>query len=150
LDFARRLSNKVWSVHDGQVEVYPGSLGDYLEKLRAEDLAREGAEADARASGPVADDKEARLRQREADKRAQNDKKKQKAKLEKQLAELEAKIAALEAEQAKLEAELADPATHADVAKGRATSKRYDEVRRGLEAAMGSWAEAGDALASLG
>ncbi len=37
--FVRRLATKIWNVADGTVEVYPGTLDDYMERARRRDQA---------------------------------------------------------------------------------------------------------------
>ena len=153
LDFARRLSTKVWDVHDGIVEVYPGSLGEYLDHLAALEAADDGdssEEGSARPGAPVAGDKEARKDARQKAKQAESERRKQKKDLERRVSKAEESIAQLEAEHAALESALADPATHADPTKSREKAVRFDAVRRELEAAMAEWEKAGEALAAFG
>src|SRR5690606_18469772 len=49
--FVRRLATKIWNVHDGTVEIYPGSLDEYLASARERGRALE-AVADGKA-GPT-------------------------------------------------------------------------------------------------
>ncbi len=49
--FVRRLATKIWNVHDGTVEIYPGTLDEYLDSARTRGLALE-AVADGKA-GPT-------------------------------------------------------------------------------------------------
>ena len=150
LDFARRLSTKVWDVHDGIVEVYPGSLGEYLDHLAALEAADDGEPDGAKPGAPVGGDKEARKDARQKAKQAESERRKQKKDLEKRVSKAEETIAKLEAEHAALEAALADPTTHADPTKSREKAVRFDVVRRELEAAMAEWEKAGEALAACG
>jgi ATP-binding cassette subfamily F protein 3 len=154
LDFARRLSNKVWDVHDGLVEVYPGSLADYLDHLAQVEHAREADVSEGTAvpktssavAAPVATGKEAykEKREREAEER------KKRSGVKRRLADVEAKIAALESEQVMLEALLADPATHQDPEKSRASAQRYQEVKSSLEAEMSRWEQLTMEVEALG
>jgi ATP-binding cassette subfamily F protein 3 len=49
--FVRRLATKIWNVHDGTVEIYPGTLDEYLASARLRGQALE-AVADGKA-GPT-------------------------------------------------------------------------------------------------
>jgi ATP-binding cassette, subfamily F, member 3 len=49
--FVRRLATKIWNVHDGTVEIYPGTLDEYLASARSRGQALE-AVADGKA-GPT-------------------------------------------------------------------------------------------------
>jgi ATP-binding cassette subfamily F protein 3 len=49
--FVRRLATKIWNVHDGTVEIYPGTLDEYLDSARSRGRALE-AVADGKA-GPT-------------------------------------------------------------------------------------------------
>ncbi|MCC7384908.1 MAG: ABC-F family ATP-binding cassette domain-containing protein [Deltaproteobacteria bacterium] len=151
VDFARRLSNKVWDVHDGVVETYPGSLSDYLTRLgeaRADDEPEvrlstlNGPSATPRDDDPRESKKEARIRAREAE----AERRKKKSALEKRVSQAEADVARLEAEHTALEAELADPATHVDHARARSRAQAYESVKRSLEAAITRWSSLGEEL----
>jgi ATP-binding cassette subfamily F protein 3 len=136
-DFARRLSNKVWDVHDGTVEAYPGSLGDYIARLRTdeEEGAAEPAEAIKAQPEDRAQRKDAWLKNREA----QAEARKKRSSVERRIAESEAKVAALEARQAELEKALGDPATHTDGARAKDLAHDYQEVRGTLEKELVRW-----------
>jgi len=136
LDFARRLSNKVWDVKSGGVEVYPGSLGEYLDHLE-----RQSSDEEAPSAAAPKLDKQARLEARAKERDAQR----ARAKLERQVADAEAEVARLEAEQAEVEAKLADPAGVAPEAMS-GLAKRYEAIKRELDAAMERWAALGEAL----
>lgn len=154
LDFARRLSNKVWDVHDGIVETYPGSLADYLEHLAEVERQREGAldapVATASAAAPVQEDK-AQRKEAYNEKRAREaEERKKRSGVKRRVGEVEAKIAALETEQAELEKTLADPATHLDAAKSKERALRYAEVKRALDAEMARWEQLTLEMEALG
>jgi ATP-binding cassette, subfamily F, member 3 len=153
LDFARRLSNKVWDVHDGVVETYPGSLGDYLTHLDVVEAEREGRSDETSSGGaqPIAlDDKAARKEAYERTKKSQADERKKRASLERRVKDAEEKIAELEARQAELESLLADPATHADPERSKTLAQEYAEVRKNLEAELTRWESAQAALDAAG
>jgi ATP-binding cassette subfamily F protein 3 len=148
-DFARRLSNKVWDVHDGRVEEYPGSLGDYIEHLQTADAEEPPVAHVEPAPAPIDDRtsrKEAWLKNREAKAKAR----KKRAGLTRRVAESESKIAALEKRKAELEALLADPATHAAPDRAKALAHEYKEIGSGLEAEIATWEELGIELEAIG
>ncbi len=170
LDFARRLSTKVWDVHDGIVEEYPGSLADYLDRLAGEDARRASGEtstaavpsAAARApvtmtaggggsssSAAVPEDKMAAKEARQKARQAESDRKKARGAIEKRVAKAEADVSTFEAEVSRLEGVLADPATHGDPAKARELAKGYEDAKRKLEAAMAAWERESEALAAF-
>ncbi|MCK6549016.1 ATP-binding cassette domain-containing protein [Myxococcota bacterium] len=154
LDFARRLSNKVWDVHDGLVETYPGSLGDYLTHLDQVARERDAKSAEARGDrsaasarsagqpAPVLDDKAARKDAYQKRKEQEAEARKKRTSLERRVQDAEKKIAELEKEQAELEATLADPATHADPERSKKLAHRYAEVKKLLEGEMARWEQA--------
>ncbi|MBI4819394.1 MAG: ABC-F family ATP-binding cassette domain-containing protein [Deltaproteobacteria bacterium] len=133
LDFAKRLSTQVWDLTGGRLEVYPGSLGEYLEKL--EERARMDVE-DARdtpdASPKTKDDKRAA-------RRADAERRKERSRFQKPVTDAEAHVAKLEAERADLEARLADPDIHRDPPKMQKLAKRFHDLGPELDAAMVKW-----------
>jgi ATP-binding cassette subfamily F protein 3 len=164
LDFARRLSTKVWDVSGGTVEIYPGTLGDYLDRMaqgrdeagsaargRAADLettfaerglehARPGS-APPRAK-PEASSKAARKAAREEKRRAEAEARKREKKARAAVEAAEAEVARLEGEKAAIEAQLAKPEVHARPEELEAASRRLGEIETALEAAMDAWTEA--------
>ena len=157
LDFARRLSNKVWDVHDGRVEVYPGSLKDYLDFIGGVEALQTSDPQPAAESEPNLDKTEPQLEKRapKLDKKAPKlDKKgrmearkaraeasKRRSALEKQVSSAEARVAAIEEEQGEVETMLADPSTHPSREYTEALGARYESLRTTLELAMNRWAE---------
>jgi ATP-binding cassette, subfamily F, member 3 len=150
LDFARRLSNKVWNVADGQVEVYPGSLGDYLDYLAAEmnpDQEQDDSELAPKLSTKPASSKEDKKRVRAEERKLRAERGKKISKLQKRIAELETSIETLEAEQSEQEARLASPSDDYDeMAK---LSKSYEKTKLVLEEKVTNWTEAQETLDAL-
>ena len=150
LDFAKRLSDTVWDVRDGRVEVFPGSLDDYFDFLTAQQAEAGLQQGAADSSGsttaatksPVPQDKAARLQARAEAKAAQVEHRRQLKKVTAAIEKLEAQIHSLETEHAELEAELAKPETHADPQKARKLAQRYERVKTDLDTAMDAWTEA--------
>ena len=93
--FIRRLATKLWVVHDGGVESYPGTLDDYLWSCQERDVAP----ATETAIKPVAQKRSRQARKEQRRKEAElRAKQNQGVKpLEKRVGELEQKIATLEA-----------------------------------------------------
>lgn len=142
LDFAKRLSTKVWDVHDGVVETYPGSLADYIEQFSGADETPKAPEPKAVAPKPTA-------MSREQNKKDQAEQRKRRTNLEKEIADAEARIARLEAEQNELEARLAHPSTQANAEEARTVAKRYEEVQRESAQLLARWEKASSELAGL-
>ena len=143
LDFAKRLSNTVWDVQAGRVDVFPGSLQDYLDHL----TAQQAEAASLNNAGPsvstgVPSDKAARQKARAEAKAAQTEYRRKLKKLTERIATLETNIQRLESENADLEQQLADPETHGDPDKARKLAQRYEKVQADLNQAMDAWTEA--------
>ena len=154
LDFARRLSNKVWNVHDGIVEVYPGSLADYLRHLSEqmdEDDPAVLLSAPGAKPGPTggSDDKVAKKAARAGARKARAAYSRRRGALERELAILEAKVSDLESEQAELLAALVLPETHDDRFSARKLAERYEAVKLEVEAALEAWTRKQEALDQL-
>jgi len=136
--FVRQLATKIWNVESGKVELYPGTLDEYLDKFgdgteakakkptASSDLGAKSpgkkaepkpAESDAKAKpepGESRAEKKARKRE-EAQRRAAANKKL--GPIKKRIAELEARIEVLEKEQRERNLQLADPETYGDATK---------------------------------
>jgi ATP-binding cassette subfamily F protein 3 len=122
----RALATKIWNVDDQKVEIYPGTLDEYMYSMaqRRQAIAVEGKggpKRDPRGKTPTAapvaktrEDEKARKR-REAEERQKKGNKV--GPLEKSVAQLEERIAVLEAEQKLRSTELADPSVYEDAAR---------------------------------
>ena len=142
LDFAKRLSDTVWDVRKGRVEVFPGSLDDYLDYLTEQQAEAGLIDTDSTASSAAPTDKATRMQARAQAKAAQLEHRKAVKRVTATIEKLEAQIQALETEHAELESVLADPSTHAEPDKARKFAKRYEQVQKTLEEAMDAWTEA--------
>ena len=135
--FVRRLATRIWNVAGGLVEVYPGTLDEYLESsLRQLELPGE-AGSDAARVAPPEDDKRGResdkeRRRREAEERARR--RQVLRPIEERLGAVEEEITAIEAAQRQRTEELAQPAVYADPA-------RSAEINRAFRQAVGRLAE---------
>jgi ATP-binding cassette subfamily F protein 3 len=172
--FVRHLATRVWYVHDGMVEEFPGTMDEFLyhlaqQRSRAEKAERgvkaeakaERAEAAASAKAAAASNggataaakpqvaapatKEDRARDRARERELQN---KRRA-IEKKVQDYEKRIADLETLQAGRSTELSQPDVYADQAKYGSLLSAYTEDQKKLEELMLRWeqaqAELGDA-----
>jgi len=158
----RSLATKIWNVEDQRVEVYPGTLDEYMysmaQRRQAVATAESAPRRDPRGAVPAAaaasksrDDDKARKR-REAEARQKRSVKL--GPLEKTVAQLEERISAIEAEQKARSAELADPRVYDEATRRnrllsdyQAASDKLEELTARWEAAM---AELEAAKAQLG
>jgi ATP-binding cassette, subfamily F, member 3 len=171
--FVRRLATKIWNVHDGTVEIYPGSLDEYLASARERGRALE-AVADGKA-GPTKQPKSVEPKPAAAstvnatptpsterrDRASERDRKRQEAEertrrskqlkpLQRKVAELEARIGELEDAQAKRSIELADPEVYQDEARRAKLLDDYQAAAGKLEELNGRWELATLELEELG
>jgi ATP-binding cassette subfamily F protein 3 len=149
----RTLATKIWNVEDQRVEVYPGTLDEYMYSMAQRRLAVATADTaprrDPRGAVPVPpaaksrDDDKARKR-REAEARRQRSVKL--GPLEKTVAQLEDRISALEAEQKARSAELADPGVYDEAARRNKLLSDYQAASDKLEELTARWEVAMAAL----
>jgi ATP-binding cassette subfamily F protein 3 len=156
----RTLATKIWNVEDQRVEIYPGTLDEYMYSMAQRRIAVATAEdaprRDARGAVPQPaaksrDDDKARKR-REAEARQKRSVKL--GPLEKTVAQLEERISVLEAEQKTRSAELADPAVYDEAARRNKLLSDYQGASDKLEELTARWekamAELDAAKAALG
>jgi ATP-binding cassette, subfamily F, member 3 len=148
--FLRALANKIWSVQDGHVEVYPGSLDDYLAAAGGEPAAKAPAPAKQATAASPAAAKQAETPRAQPSRQGDRERKRRDAQrreerrrvlapLEKRVKSLEAHIASLEQQKAGCEATLADPELYADAARRSEVSRDYDRIRAELDTATEEW-----------
>ena len=160
--FVRRLATKIWNVHDGRVDIYPGTLDEYLASARERGSTLE-AVADGKA-GPTKQPKSAApssvvsttatsTHSSVSDKRdraAERDRKRQQAQeralrskqlkpLQRKVSEFEARIAELEDAQNQRSVELADPGVYQDAARRSKLLDAYQDAAAKLEELTGRW-----------
>ncbi|MBI2375916.1 MAG: ABC-F family ATP-binding cassette domain-containing protein [Deltaproteobacteria bacterium] len=133
LDFAKRLSTQVWDLTGGKVEVYPGSLAEYLDKLEERSKV-ESLDEEASTKAPLRSKDE-----KKAARRADADRRKERAKFLKPVTDAEETVARLEKEKAELEAALADPEVHKEPSKMERLAKRFHELGGEIERAVLRW-----------
>ena len=145
----RTLATKIWNVEDQRVEIYPGTLDEYMYSMAQRRIAiataQDAPRRDARGAVPAApaksrDDDKVRKR-REAEQRQKRSVKL--GPLEKTVAQLEERISVAEAEQKMRSTELADPTVYDDAARRnkllsdyQAASDKLEELTARWEAAM--------------
>jgi ATP-binding cassette subfamily F protein 3 len=157
----RALATQIWNVEDQRVEVYPGTLDEYMYSMAqrriavstAQDAPRRGSGGAVPqvASAKSREDEKARKR-REAEARQKRSVKV--GPLEKSVAQLEERVGVLEAEQKARSAELADPAVYDDAARRNKLLSDYQTAADKLEQLTARWeaamAELEAAKAELG
>jgi len=150
----RTLATQIWNVEDQRVEVYPGTLDEYMYSMAQRRLGVATAETvlrrDPRGAVPAQssaaksrDDDKARKR-REAEARQKRNVKL--GPLEKTVAQLEDRISALEAEQKARSAELADPSVYDEAARRNKLLSDYQAASDKLEELTARWETAMAAL----
>ncbi len=145
--FIRRLATKLWVVHDGGVENYPGTLDDYLWSCQQRDVAP----ATDAAIKPVAQKRSRQARKEQRRKEAQiRSKQNQGVKpLEKRVGELEQSIARLEKAIAEHNDELSEPEVYEDPERRDKLLHEARESQRELERAFEEWTESNERLEQL-
>jgi ATP-binding cassette subfamily F protein 3 len=157
--FVKRLATQIWNLEEGKLEVYPGTLDEYMFALRQRQEARERSSSPAKPSGshPSAglaalaretdakqtsaervsrgDDKE--RKRREAEQRAQRSKVLKP--LKDKLAQLEARIEKLEGAQKSVTEQLSDPAVYADAARRSSLLSDFERQKQELDKLTAQW-----------
>jgi ATP-binding cassette subfamily F protein 3 len=144
----RTLATKIWNVEDQRVEIYPGTLDEYMYSMAQRRIAlaieENAPRRDARGAIPQApaksrDDDKARKR-REAEARQKRAVKL--GPLEKAVAQLEERIGVLEAEQKARSAELADPSVYDEAPRRNKLLSDYQGAADKLEELTARWEKA--------
>ncbi|MBP9086116.1 MAG: ABC-F family ATP-binding cassette domain-containing protein [Kofleriaceae bacterium] len=142
----RNLASKIWNVEQQAVDVYPGSLDEYLYSMaqRRMEVAATGAAAVGTLRGGAA--APAKLLSREDDKARKRKEAEARQKrstmlgpLEKKVTQLEERIAELEPAQAKRSEELADPTVYADERRRNTLLTEYQQAAEKLEELIARW-----------
>ncbi|MFW6051866.1 MAG: ABC-F family ATP-binding cassette domain-containing protein [Myxococcota bacterium] len=156
--FLRALATKIWNVEEGQVDVYPGNLDDYL-RIRARDEDGSVSQADGeRARGGDGGTTAGGARSRSGqDAAARKERKRREAALRRErnavlgpirrrIEELEAKLAELEERKAEQEAALANPALYEDPDRRDEVTAAFNRTAAELEVLTSEWMEAQEQL----
>jgi len=142
-DFLDPLVTKVFEVRDGVVRIFHGNVSDYL-VATAEERTRERENFATKATGkslagtPTNDPRERR--------RANAERAKKLAPIRKKIAETEAKIFELETEQSEIEKQMAEPNFFANSDQAKATTSRYDFIKKEIADAYILWEKLGEDL----
>ena len=159
--FIRRLGTKIWSVADGGVETYPGSLDDYLHALGKRDSKGDPepnrqtlppakrAETEKPPPPKRGTRAEEKARKRAAAEARQNRTGGGVGPLRSRISKLEARIAELEAKQREQTDALSDPAVYEDAQTRDKLSRDLAWTTRELEQSTGEWMEAQEQLEAL-
>jgi ATP-binding cassette subfamily F protein 3 len=145
--FIRRLATKLWVVHDGGVESYPGTLDDYLWSCQERDVAP----ATETAIKPVAQKRSRQARKEQRRKEAElRAKQNQGVKpLEKRVGTLEQTIAKLEQLIAKHNEELSKPEVYDDAERRDTLLREVQAAQAELDRSFAEWTESNEKLEQL-
>ncbi len=145
--FIRRLATKLWVVHDGGVESYPGTLDDYLWSCRDRD-----ATPVTDASPRPASRKKSRQERKEERRRAAEHRAMQSREikpLETKVKQLEESIAGLEKAIAEHNEALSNPELYEDAERRDEVLRQVREAQQSLEGALEQWSEAHEELEEM-
>jgi len=135
-------------VADGRAQPFDGDIDDYLVWLDA----RRSNEAAARTDVQAADDKAARIANREAEKAERQARLTRRRPLLKELEQLEKKLAGWQGEKKLLDERVADPALYAsgDSATVQSLLKRQGELAANIDTAEERWLEIQTEIEEIG
>ncbi|MEM6291077.1 MAG: ABC-F family ATP-binding cassette domain-containing protein [Myxococcota bacterium] len=159
--FVRQLATKIWNVEAGTVELYPGTLDEYIERHRPDAPKGAGptassdlgvvdapkrpakspdpkAESVAEAKGSTESRAEKKARKRE-EARRRTEANKKLGPIKKRITDLEAKIEVLEKEQRARNLALADPETYGDAQKRNVLLTEYQRDEDALSDLNEAW-----------
>jgi len=145
--FIRRLATRLWVVHDGGVESYPGTLDDYLWSCQQRDVVP----ATATAIKPVAQKRSRQARKEQRRKEAElRAKQNQGVKpLEKRVGELEQIIANFERQIAEHNEELSNPEVYDEAERRDTLLREVQEAQAELDRSFAEWTESNEKLEQL-
>ena len=149
-DFLEPLITKIVDIKDGELRVLPGTVGSYLEKLRAEQqdavLLRDTAGQAVQKKTPFHREK---LRKREEAEKRQERYQRLKP-LQAALETLEEEITRYEQRKEELEAALADPRTYENDELARSINLEYREINSRIEALYAEWTQVHEEIEQIG
>jgi ATP-binding cassette subfamily F protein 3 len=143
--FVRRLATRIWNVADQKVEIFPGSLDEYLTSvLRRLELPEESdSQSQDAGQTPMAVSKghgRAAAKERKRREAAERTRRRQVVgPLVQRVAELERRIEDLEAVQRERHEKLADPAFYDDAQKSAELSRQYQQDASLIEQLTSEW-----------
>ncbi len=162
--FVRQLATKIWNVESGKVELYPGTLDEYIHRFGAEGSETKkptassqlgaspkeasnsapkgsGGETQATDTGAGESRAEKKARKRE-EARRRTEASKKLGPVKKRIADLEGRIEVLEKEQRARNLELADPETYGDAARRNELLSAYQRDEDELSELGDRWERA--------
>jgi ATP-binding cassette, subfamily F, member 3 len=140
--FVKHLATEIWNLENGHVEVYPGTLDEFMYALRQRQEAQEkpgsgsGSGSGKTESAPV-DRNDKDRKRREAENRQQRSKVLKP--LKDKVSKLEAQIEKVEAAHKEITAQLADPAVYADAKRSNALMAEFAERKSELAKLTTEW-----------
>lgn len=155
--FVRQLATKIWNVESGTVELYPGTLDEYIERSGSGEVEAKKPTASAALGvdagsgrGPAAgstdvgapavgESRAAKKARKREEAQRRSDAAKKLGPIKKRVAELEAKIEVLETEQRARNLALADPETYNDAEKRNALLTAYQRDEDALAEVNEQW-----------
>lgn len=145
--FIRRLATKLWVVHDGTVESYPGTLDDYLWSCQERDVAP----ATATAIKPVAQkrSRQARKEQRRKEAALRAEQSRELKPLEQRVRMLEENIARLERTITEHNEALSDPELYDDAERRDTLLRQVKDAQTALDRSFEEWTESHERLEDL-
>ncbi len=145
--FIRRLATKLWVVHDGQVESYPGTLDDYLWSCQERDIAP-GTETSVKPEGQKKSG-HSRKEQRRRDAALRAEQNRELKPLEKRVKALEKRIAELENALAQHTEDLSKPELYDNAQKRDSVIREMQAAQTELERSLEEWEESHEKLERL-
>ncbi|MBX7084570.1 MAG: ABC-F family ATP-binding cassette domain-containing protein [Nannocystaceae bacterium] len=153
--FVRRLATRIWNVEGGGVEVYPGTLDEYLDRHRGKPTEGRAAKPTSQAATPAAAVASAPARpvaaaatprpagtdraRRRAEAEGRNERARLLGPLRTRVRELEAEIERLEKAQRERNLDLARPETYADAPRRNALLTEYQRDADAIASATEAW-----------
>jgi len=147
----RNLAEQIWNIEDGELELYPGTLDEYLysRRMRGE---YESDDGDSAAAAPAARKKDNRAAEKQR-KRHQAELRNKRYRVlnpvEQRIDKLEARIAKLEEKQKERSAKLSDPAVYDDAAVRNELLGSFQKDQDKLDELTGRWEAAAEELNRL-
>lgn len=145
--FIRRLATRLWVVHGGGVESYPGTLDDYLWSCQDRDV--KPATETAVVAESAKRTRNARKEQRRREAAARATKNRGIKPLENRIAELEVRIAELEGIVSSHTHELSQPTLYEDADARNRVVAALARAQAELDVALDAWTEAQQKLEAL-
>jgi ATP-binding cassette subfamily F protein 3 len=149
--FVKHLATQIWNLEGGKLEVYPGSLDEYMYALRARQDAAErvGSEPKQERSGAANVPVRTEAAKPSAERGARGDDKERKRReaeqrkllkpLKDKLAQLESRIEKLEKQQKQVTEQLSDAAVYADGQKRSSLLGEFEATKQELDKLSAQW-----------